>query len=75
MTDETSGLRCYDCSKLTTGRPPYDSFDECSDCGSDNTVKVTITACPNWPGECNDEAHHYGLARTSAMCHETEEEA
>jgi predicted RNA-binding Zn-ribbon protein involved in translation (DUF1610 family) len=53
-------LSCESCDAVTPDRDPRD-FDDCPNCGSDTTVRVDVTACPDPSGECDDETHHFGI--------------
>lgn len=53
-------LSCTECDAVTPARDPHD-FDPCPRCESDVTEAVEVTACPDPSGECDDDAHHFGI--------------
>lgn len=62
-----NAISCYECMEISDENHPED-FDECPNCGSDNTVAVRVEPCPigkqrsGYRGDdrCKDENHHWG---------------
>lgn len=54
------GVECFECEAIT-----YDpKAEECSACGSDDLLTpVTVTECPDPTGECDNDAHHFGIGK------------
>ena len=64
MADEQPGVECIECDQIFYGRDSYGrDLDECEHCGSYDVTPVVVSECPDPSGECQDEAHHWGIGK------------